>query len=90
MLNDKVLKLNNILNEIFKKIVHIIKNDLTLTINKCFISDVTLKIFCKFITVILRKKKKKEKLLTVKQLLLYCTEKHNYKAYRKASYEINS
>lgn len=29
LLNDKVSELNNILNKIFKKLTHIIKNDLT-------------------------------------------------------------
>ncbi len=59
LLNGKALELNDILNEIFKKIIYIIKNNLILTINKYFISDVTSKFFCKFITVILKKKKKK-------------------------------
>ena len=68
MLNNKVLKLNSILNEIFKKVIYIIKNNLALTISKCFISDVTLKIFCKFIIMILKKKKKKNYLL----LSSYC------------------
>ena len=59
MLNDKALKLDNILNEILKKVIYIIKDNLTLTISMYFVSEVTLKIFCKFITVILRKKRKK-------------------------------
>ncbi len=29
LLNDKVSELNNILNEIFKKVIYIIKNDFT-------------------------------------------------------------
>ncbi len=59
MLNDKALRLNDILNEIFKKVIYIIKDDLTLMINMCFINEIILKIFCEFITVILRKKRKK-------------------------------
>ena len=39
--------------------IHVIKNDLAQAINKCFISEMMLKIFYKFITVVLRKKRKK-------------------------------
>ena len=60
LLNDKVLRSDNILNEILKKIIHVIKNDLTQIINQCFISKMTSKSFCKFITVTLRKNRKKD------------------------------
>ncbi len=60
LLNDKASELDSILNEVFKKIIYIFKNDFMLTISKCFVSDVILKIFCEFIMMILRKKKKKD------------------------------
>ena len=68
LLNDKVLKLNNISNKILKKVTHIIKNDLAQAISKCFISEMTSESFHEFITVILKKKKKQDYLL----LSSYC------------------
>ena len=68
MLNDKTLKLDNILNEILKKVTYIIKNDLAHTVSKYFINKITSEIFCKSIIVILRKKRKKDYLL----LSSYC------------------
>ena len=68
LLNDKVLRLNNISNEILKMIIYIIKNDLAHAISWCFISEMTSKSFHKFITVVLRKNRKKNYLL----LSSYC------------------
>ena len=66
LLNGKILKLDGILNKVFKIIVLIITKDLAEVVNYYFINKIILKSLKKFIIVVLYKKKKGKKLLSLR------------------------
>jgi len=66
LLNGKALRLNSILNKVFKMVVLIIIKDLVEVISYYFINGIILKSFKEFIIMVLRKEGKK--LLFFKQL----------------------
>jgi len=83
LLNSKALRLNGILNKVFKIIVLIIIKDLTETTSYYFINGIILKSFKKSIIAVLRKEEKKNysllgsyKLITFKKTLVKVLEKY--------------
>ena len=82
-MNKKVLKLNGILNEVFKIAVLVIAKDLIKVVNYCFTNRIILKSLKKFIIIVLRKKRKKDyflpssyRLIAFKNTLVKILEKH--------------
>jgi len=76
LLNRKVLRLNSILNKVFKVVILVIVKDLTKIVSYCFASRIILKYFKKYIIVVLYKMGKKNysllssyKLITFKNML---------------------
>jgi len=59
LLNKKVLRLDSILNKIFKVVVLVIIKNLIKIASNYFINKIILKSFKKFIIIVLRKKKRK-------------------------------
>jgi len=59
LLNEKGLKLNGILNKVFKMVILIIVKDLAEAVSYCFASGIILKHFENFITMVLYKEGKK-------------------------------
>jgi len=83
LLNKKALKLNSILNKVFKIIVLVIIKDLIEIASSCFTSKIILKSFKKFIIIVLRKEGKKNyfflgsyKLITFKNTLVKVLKKY--------------
>jgi len=58
--NGKVLRLNGILNKVFKIVVLVIIKDLAEVVSHCFANRIILKSFKEFIIVVLHKKGKKD------------------------------
>jgi len=82
-LNSKVLRLNSILNKVFKVVILVIIKDLVKIISYYFVNKIILKSFKEFIIVVLRKKGKKDysllssyKLITFKNMLVKILKKY--------------
>jgi len=93
-LNGKVLKLNGILNKVFKVVVLVIVKDLVKVTSYYFASGIILKIFKIFITVVLCKKGRKKyfflssyKLIIFKNTLIKVLEKYIANIMSKAAEE---
>jgi len=83
LLNGKALRLDSILNKIFKVIALIIVKNLVKAANYCFFNEIILKSFKIFIIVVLCKERKKDysllssyKLIAFKNILVKILKKH--------------